>query len=180
MQWRIELADGEAHAARAWIERFLADFDTSALAWVRIDHGGTRKRGVYGCCRHPSGKQKAYRVSCHVPGPFPCRITTRRPPLYPDARGRFPPVPRGCERGAYCVDRRSGRRWYRLRGRTRLRDLDEAVAWLFAHEAFHFLRRTRQVRGRDTEIDADGFADARLAAFREARRAQPRAAALSA
>ncbi|MBN2086565.1 MAG: hypothetical protein JW748_15215 [Anaerolineales bacterium] len=54
---------------------------------------------------------------------------------------------------------RTGREWIRMLSSTRLRTLDEAIVWLLAHEAFHFLRRTRQVPGRNTEIQADQFAD---------------------
>jgi hypothetical protein len=35
-----------------------------------------------------------------------------------------------------------------------------------AHEGFHFLRRTRQIGGRDNEIQADQFSDDQLQAFR--------------
>ncbi len=44
------------------------------------------------------------------------------------------------------------------------------MVWIVAHEAFHFLRRTRQVAGRNTEIFADQFADDRLAEFQAQRR----------
>jgi hypothetical protein len=48
---------------------------------------------------------------------------------------------------------------------TRLKNLDEAIVWVLAHEAFHFLRRTRQIPGRNTEIAADQFADETLAFY---------------
>jgi hypothetical protein len=35
---------------------------------------------------------------------------------------------------------------------------DEALVFLVAHEAFHYLRKTRQVEGRHGEIEADAFA----------------------
>ena len=35
---------------------------------------------------------------------------------------------------------------------------DEALVFLVAHEAFHYLRKTRQVEGRHGEIEVDAFA----------------------
>ena len=34
---------------------------------------------------------------------------------------------------------------------------EEEVIWLFGHELFHFLRHTKQVEGRNTQNQADGF-----------------------
>lgn len=45
--------------------------------------------------------------------------------------------------------------------------VDEALVWICAHEAYHYLRRTRQVPGRNMEIDADGFSDEALEHLRE-------------
>jgi len=45
-------------------------------------------------------------------------------------------------------------------------DLSEATVWIVAHEAFHWLRMTRQISGRNTEIEADAFADKMLDEFR--------------
>ena len=178
MEWRIEIPESAAPDGLAWTRAFLGAYALDALAWFRISPGGGRKRGVYGRCWFPTKKQPRYRISCQVPGPFPCSIVTRQPPLYPRADGTFPRAPRGCRRGARCYDPRTGREWIRVRSTTRLRDRDEAVAWLAAHEAFHFLRATRQVPGRNTEIDADHFADEQLMAFRRfrgnARRREPR------
>ena len=48
--------------------------------------------------------------------------------------------------------------------------LDEGIIWIVAHEAFHFLRRTGQVPGRNTEIEADRFADEQLSRLRTLRK----------
>ena len=45
-------------------------------------------------------------------------------------------------------------------------DLNEASVWIVAHEAFHWLRKTRQIPGRNTEIEADAFGDQMLDEFR--------------
>jgi hypothetical protein len=39
-----------------------------------------------------------------------------------------------------------------------LRSEDEVLVFLAAHEAFHYLRKTRQVEGRHGEIEAEAFA----------------------
>jgi hypothetical protein len=44
---------------------------------------------------------------------------------------------------------------------------DEGIVWIVAHEAFHWLRKTRQIPGRNTEVEADAFADRKLQEFRE-------------
>lgn len=160
-----------AAAGLEWIGALLARHDAARLEWVRVDHGSPRYRGVYGWCYLPTRERPTFRIACKLPGPFPTTTTTRRPPLYRAADGSFPPLPRGCRRGAWLYDPRTGREWIQVRGRTRLADLDQALVWIFAHEAFHFLRATRQIPGRNTEIEADAWADAQLAAFRAARRA---------
>ena len=150
----------------AWAKAFLARFDTSRVEWTRIDLGRGRYGGVYGRCHYPSRERRTYRISCQVPGPFPHVLETRKPPLYRREDGTWPDLPTGCGRGAWCRDEKTGREWFRVVSRTVIEDLDEAVVWIVAHEAFHFLRRTRQVPGRNTEIDADAFADEMLAQFR--------------
>lgn len=39
---------------------------------------------------------------------------------------------------------------------------DEGLVYIIAHEAFHYLRRTKQVEGKDVEIDVDAYAEERL------------------
>ena len=48
-----------------------------------------------------------------------------------------------------------------------LRNEDEALVFLVAHEAFHYLRRTKQVEGRHGEIEADAFALQTLERYRD-------------
>lgn len=176
MRWLIdERVKRGAPRALAWVKAFLALYDTSMLGWVRIDFGreyrdrrGRRYRkyaGVYGRCWYPSATQPTIRISCQVPGPFPADIVIRQKPVYRRPDGSWPPEVAQA-RGPILHDRRTGRQWRRVYGLTRVNDLDEAVVWIFAHEAFHWLRRTGQIPGRNTEIAADAFADAQLARFR--------------
>jgi hypothetical protein len=164
-----------AERGLAWVKDFFARFDTGNVGWLRIDFGreyrdrlGRRYhkyRGVYGRCWYPSKKQPTVRLSCQVPGPFPCDIVTRQKPIYRNADGTWPPDARRV-RGPVVVDARSGRQWKRVYAATRVKDLDEAIVWIVSHEAFHWLRRTRQIPGRNNEVEADAFADRQLREFR--------------
>ena len=51
-----------------------------------------------------------------------------------------------------------GVQWRRLYRHLELRSEDEVLVFLVAHEAFHYLRKMRQVAGRHGEIEADAFA----------------------
>ncbi len=166
MRWIDKDVRDDAPLGLQWTRDFLARFDTSTIEWVRIDRGRGKYEGVYGRCWLPDNDRPTFRLSCQVPGPFPCDIVTRKPPVYQREDGTFPRAPRGCRRGVRCIDKRTGRQWYRVIGRTRVDTIDEGIVWIMAHEGFHFLRRTRQIGGRDNEIQADQFSDDQLQAFR--------------
>lgn len=147
---RVNLGEGEAIEAVTWLEGFLARYDLSRLSRLTIDHGKSNRprRGVWGCCYYPEkgvrkGLRSTYRISCHVGNEWGCGIETRKSPLY-----------------------HHNGSWTRRYSMTFVEDINEGVVWIAAHELFHFLRRTRQVEGINTEIQADAFADARLAEFR--------------
>lgn len=166
MRWIVarEVREGAARGIE-WARRFLDRFDTSKVEWVRIDQGRGRYSGVYGRCWYPTRKKRSYRISCQVPGPFPATVFTRRPPRYLDAPRDLAPdeFVAGVAR-----DGRTGRAWEQIQARTVVENIDEAVVWIVAHEVFHFLRRSRQLPGRNIEAEADRFADAQLHAFRSA------------
>jgi hypothetical protein len=164
MRWIVDL-EGQQPLALSWAREFISEFDTSLLAWIRIDRGRGKYRGAYGRCWYPNRRIPFYRISCQVPGPFPCDIPTRKPPLYISPDGSHPPFPPGTRPGDRVKDLRTGREWIRVISSTRLMSLDEAIVWVLAHEAFHFLRRTRQVAGRNNEIEADRYADDMLRFF---------------
>jgi len=173
MRWIVRLQDERADAALDWARRFFGRYDTSSVAWLKIDRGRGAYEGVYGRCWYPTQQKPLYRISCQVPGPFPCDILTRKSPIYPREDGTFPRAPRGCRRTQRVHDPRTGRHWIRVVGRTALKTIDEGVVWIVAHEAFHFLRRSRQIPGRDNEIEADRFGDACLETFRSQPAAVP-------
>jgi hypothetical protein len=168
MRWIIDL-NGDQPLALSWAREFLEDYDVSRLAWIRIDRGRGRAKGAYGRCWYPSHSIPLYRISCQVPGPFPCDIPTRRPPLYRQSDGAFPKLPAGTRAGKRVLNVHTGREWIRVIGKTRFQNREEAIVWVLAHEFFHFLRHSRQIAGRNTEIQADQFGDETLRFYRTGR-----------
>lgn len=77
--------------------------------------------------------------------------------------------PEGHEVGDRYVATRGGKpvQWRRLYRPLKLRSENEVLVFLVAHEAFHYLRKTRQVPGRHGEIEADAFALKTLEQYRE-------------
>ena len=149
---RVDLEPGEAATALAWLEGFLSRYDLSKLSRLSIDHGkGSRpRRGVWGRCYYPipgveDGTNSTYRISCHVGHEWGCGIRTRKEPLH----------------------RRPDGSWTPRTSMTYLNTVGEGVAWIVAHELFHFLSHTGQVGRQNTEIAADAFANDRLAKFRD-------------
>ncbi len=116
----------------------------------------------------PKSKIKTFRITCSLKGPFPAATYTRQSPLYADEDGTYPPIPYGLTPGVEIVSRRNGktRRWIRLYGETEFATVDEAIVWIVAHESYHYLRKTRQIPGKNVEIDADRFSDEALEYFR--------------
>ena len=170
-KWEIEVDRREVEADLDWARDFFARYDTSELASIRIGTGRGRAVGVYGRCRYPTPDSPRYRISCQLPGPFPTLIPTRQPPVYRHADGNWPPIPSGCTEGLSCRAEKDGivREWKRVIGYTEARTRGEGLVWIVAHEAFHFLRHTGQIKGRNTEIEADRFADEQLRLLRRLR-----------
>src|SRR5215218_11388446 len=90
-------------------------------------------------------------------------------PLYRRSDGTWPEVPEGHKVGDLYVAARSGEsvQWKRLYRPLELSSEDEVLVYLVAHEAFHYLRKTRQVEGRHGEIEADAFALRILEQYRD-------------
>jgi len=174
----------------AWVLADLERRDTSRLDWLRLDRGRGRYGGVYGRCWYPQGA-KGYRLSLQVPGPFPASLELRLPPVYRNPDGTWPELPPGVDRRACtstrqepgrcpscgkafqelescpaCHVRLERREWRTPRRRVEIPTLAEAIAWIYGHEAFHWLRHSRQIPGRNVEHQADAAGETALAAFR--------------
>ncbi|MCA1731688.1 MAG: hypothetical protein LC751_20490, partial [Actinobacteria bacterium] len=123
------------------------------------DHRPTRterEARLPGVCKSP-WKGRGYRINCNVSGHtlYPITYHMRVTPLYRNPDGTWPYVPEGHKAGDLYVATRDGKnvQWRRLYRPLELRSEDEALVFLVAHEAFHYLRRTRQVAGRHGEIN---------------------------
>jgi hypothetical protein len=91
-------------------------------------------------------------------------------PLYRNPDGTWPKVPEGRLVGdRYVAARGNGKvvQWKRLYRPLELGSEDEVLVFLVAHEAFHYLRKTRQVEGRHGEIEADALALKLLEQYRD-------------
>ena len=169
--WRVD-DHFDGRPGLAWCEEYLDLYDLSKLSRLTVRNGSKRQAappGIWGTCYYPTQKIPTYRITCSLKGPYPAVTHTRKSPLYAYEDGTYPPVPDGLVRGQEFISRRGRnvRRWIRLYGETRLETLDEAIVWIIAHESYHYLRRTRQVPGRNAEIEADRFSDEALEHFRD-------------
>ncbi len=124
--------------------------------------GRSEKYAFRGVCKSPSKGHGRYRINCNVSrhARYPIAYYMRVSPLYRNPDGKWPKVPEGHEVGDRYAATRDGKsvQWRRLYRPLKLRNEDEVLVFLVAHEAFHYLRRTRQVEGRHGEIEADAFA----------------------
>lgn len=85
-------------------------------------------------------------------------------PIYQNPDGTWPVVPDGLIAAEHVS--KSGKNLIKIIGHTEVVNRDETIVWIMGHECFHFLRRTKQVPGRNHEIDADAFADELLKKYR--------------
>ena len=108
-------------------------------------------------CKSP-WKGHGYTINRNVSNHTPYLIThfIRVSPWYRNPDGTWPEVPEGHKIGDRHVATRDGKsvQWKRLYRSLELRSEDEVLRLLVAHEAFHYLSKTRQVAGRHGEIEA--------------------------
>jgi hypothetical protein len=146
--WRVDKALEDSKGLR-WIRERLGAYDWSTADWVSVRRG--RRNGG------------GYRINCNVSkhATYPIYQYMRVSPLYRRPDGTWPEVPEGHKVGdRYVAARSNGEsvQWKRLYRPLELGSEDEVLVFLVAHEAFHYLRKTRQVEGRHGEIEADAFA----------------------
>lgn len=172
MRWIIDKEYRDKESIR-FLREHMAEFDTAQVEWIRIDNGRGGHRGLYGRTHYPTREKRTYRISLQIPGPWPRGIAIREKPRYRNADGSWPPAPGGQEEQGHGMSYDAGRvvkEWVSMVSRTRIEDADEAIIFLAGHELFHFLRKSRQVAGRNTEYEADRAGLALLEMWRQARR----------
>jgi hypothetical protein len=167
--WRVDKVLEGSEGLR-WVRERLGDYDWSKVDWITVRRGRSVRYAFRGVCRSPS-KGRGYRINCNVSkhATFPITQFMRVSPSYRNPDGTWPQVPEGHEVGDRYVSNRDGKsiQWKRLYRHLELRSEDEVLVFLVAHEAFHYLRRTKQVEGRHGEIEADAFALRILEQYRE-------------
>jgi hypothetical protein len=167
--WRVDKALEESEGL-GWVRERLEVYDWSKLDWITVRRGCSERYAFRGVCKSPS-KGHGYRINCNTSKHTPYSIAyyMRVSPLYRNPDGTWPKVPEGHKVGDGYVAARGGRsvQWRRLYRPLELGNEDEVLVFLVAHEAFHYLRRTKQVKGRHGEIEADAFGLRILKQYRE-------------
>jgi hypothetical protein len=135
----------------AFICAKLAQYDTAELEWIKLLplH---RQSILHGCCTYPEYggpggrvRETGYRLRASV------NIKVEPPFLF-EHWARIP------------ASNRQG--WASGLMMFRFEDLDECAVHTLAHECFHFLAHSRQVKHKNTEANANWWADEWLAEFR--------------
>jgi hypothetical protein len=167
--WRVDRALKDSEGLR-WIRERLGAYDWSKVDWVSVRRGRSEKYAFRCVCKAPRNGS-GYRINCNVSkhAAYPIYQFMRVSPLYRNPDGTWPEVPEGHKVGDRYVATRNGEsvQWRRLYRPLELMNEDEVLVFLVAHEAFHYLRKTRQVRGRRGEIEADAFALKILEQYRD-------------
>jgi hypothetical protein len=167
--WRVDKALADSEGLR-WIRERLEAYDWSKVDWVSVRRGRSEKFAFRGVCKMPRNGG-GYRINCNVSkhATYPIHQYMRVSPLYRCSDGTWPEVPEGHKVGDLYIAARNGEsvQWRRLYRSLELRSEDEVLVFLVAHEAFHYLRKTRQVEGRHGEIEADAFALKTLEHYRD-------------
>ena len=167
--WRVDKALENSEGLR-WIRERLEAYDWSKVDWVSVRRGRSEKYAFRGVCKMPRNGD-GYRINCNVSkhAVYPIHQYMRVSPLYRRSDGTWPEVPEGHKVGDRYVAARRGEsvQWKRLYRPLELRSEDEVLVYLVAHEAFHYLRKTKQEEGRHGEIEADAFALKTLEHYRD-------------
>lgn len=168
--WQVDKAL-EGSEGLMWIRERLGAYDWSKVDWITVRRGRSKAHAFRGVCKSPRKGRGGYRINCNVSrhAPYPITQYMRVSPLYREPDGTWPEVPEGYKVGDRYFAARNGKsvQWKRLYRTLDLGSEDEVLVFLVAHEAFHYLRRTRQVAGRHGEIEADAFALKTLEQYRE-------------
>ncbi len=167
--WRVDKALEDSEGLR-WVRERLGTYDWAKVDWITVRRGRSERHAFRGACRSP-WEERGYRINCNVSrhAPYPITYYMRVSPLYRNPDGTWPRTPDGHKVGNHYTATRDGKsvQWKRLYRPMELRSEDEVLVFLVAHEAFHYLRKTRQVKGRQGEIEADAFALETLERYRD-------------
>jgi hypothetical protein len=120
-------------------------FDLARLEWIKL-LPLTKNHALHGCCSHPVFSRsvkneliKGYRIRASV-------NVEMAPPIMFEHWGRIP-------------SRQHKQGWYSGEQTFIFADLEECALHTLAHECFHFLSHTRQLNHKNTEANANWWAD---------------------
>ena len=164
-----------------FFEEVLDRYDKSRLEWIVV----RLAKGSHGLCRYPvKGKRPGFRITCWVP-PVLDRVMTigvsswKKEPaaprvwIYSNDKMKIARQVRG-RQDKWLLQGELRETVLRANGNVEARyemwvvkpkdmeiekfgDLDDMAVWLFGHEIYHWLRKDRQVAGRNTQNQADMF-----------------------
>ncbi len=168
--WRVDEALEDSEGLR-WVREQLEAYDWSRADWITVRRGRSEAYAFRGVCKSPR-KGCGYRINCNVSEhtPYPVTQFVRVSfPLYRNPDGTWLEVPEGHKVGDHYEATRHGKgvQWRRRYRPLELGSEDEVLVFLVTHEAFHYLRKTKQVAGRHGEIGADAFALEMLERYRD-------------
>jgi hypothetical protein len=167
--WRVDKALEDSQGLR-WVREQLGAYDWAKVDWITVQRGRSESYTFRGEFRSP-WKGRGNRINCNVSQhtPYPIAYYMRVSHLYYNPDGTWPAVPEDHEVGDRYIATRDDKsiQWRRLYRPLELRSEDEVLVYLVAHEAFYYLRRTRQVEERHGEIEADAFALKTLEQYRD-------------
>ena len=148
--WRVDETLKDSKGLRWVRQQLVGTYDWSKVDWITVRRGRSERHAFRGVCRSP-WKERGYRVNCNVSkhARYPITYYMRISPLYRSPDGTWPEVPECHKAGDRYASNRDGKRiqWRRLYSPLELSSEEEVLVFLVAHEAFHYLRKTRQVGG---------------------------------
>lgn len=151
MQLKVIDKIGMPHVM-GFIIRKLNDYDLTRLEWIKL-LPLNKNHALHGCCSHPVYSRnnkneliKGYRLRASV-------NVEIAPPIVFQHWGRIP-------------SHRHRQGWYSGAQTFVFDDLEECALHTLAHECFHFLSHTRQLQHKNTEANANWWADQWLDEFR--------------
>ncbi len=137
----------------------LAAYDRSLMEWIKLLPLNKKAR-MHGCCAYPVYSRarkdelvKGYRIRASV-------NVEVAPPIVFQHWGRVP-----------SVSHKQG--WYSGEQTFVFEDLEECALHTLAHECFHFLSHTRQLTHKNTEANANWWADQWLDEFKKTKGLAP-------
>jgi len=155
----LEVQVNLSREAEQFIIAFLSQYNVDKLAYIRLR--GSKGIGNHGYCQYPISTRK-YNKLRHIRRNIQPRkyyhivCNIGRDTTYPRKISQYIgcKVPQGFK-GDPSGLARNQLDW--VYDEEEVRDINEETIWIFGHEIFHFLRKTRQVDGRNTQSQANKF-----------------------